>query len=1213
MKKLLILGLILALCVLSVPVAAAIAYQTSITNYNTGGSSLSITPPGGVASGNFLFAQIVIDEQIGTIATITAPSGWNLINRNDFIYDGNYYIGQATYWKVATSSEPASYSWSFSRSMNAMGGITRYTGVNTVNPIVASTSNSEYTTDVVADGLTGAANSELVALYAIHDNIDLATPSSMTGIYHPTRDFTSGSDMAIRAAYQAVGSGPTGDKTTTGSSPVSWVAQLVDLRATPTFTSISPASGSTAGGTSVTITGTGFNGVTGVTFGGTAATGISVSETSITATTPAHGAGAVDVVVTTTGGTATGTGVYTYSGPPTFTSISPAYGPTGGGTAVTIVGSNFISGGSFGVTIGGAAATSVVRVDSTHITAVTPARTAGARDVVITNNGGQTVTGTNAFTYVSSPTFTSISPEFGPTAGGTAVTIVGSNFISGDTFGVTFGGVAATGVSRTDATHLTAITPAHVSGPVNVVVTTSGGSASRTSAFTYVSAPTFTSISPSSGPIAGGTSVTISGSNFIYGDTFAITFGGVSATGVSRSSSTTLTATTPAHAAGPVDVIVTTSGGSVTGTGAYNYRAPPTWGSIAPPSGTSAGGTSVTITGTGFTGATGVTFGGTSGTSLSVGSDSSLTITTPSHSAGSVNVVVTTPGGTVTGTGAFTYIAVPTVTGRSPAFGPLAGGTSVAITGTGFNGVTAVNFGTTAAASYVYNSPTSITAVSPAGSAGTVNIRVITPGGTSATSSSNQYTYVAAPTFTSISPSIGSTAAGTDVTITGSNFISGDTFSVTFGGVAATGVSRDDSTHLTATTPAHAAGAVDVVVTTSGGSATRTGAFTYADIVPSQGPTAGGTAVTIYAPTDTFPSGTGTWTVDFGGAAATSVLRVNGVSGTQVTAITPLHAAGPVTVTVKRGSTTYRTLTGGFTYIAPAAPTFSSITPASGPTAGGTPVTIEGSNFVSGGSFGVTIGGVAATGISRTDSSHIAATTPAGSAGAKDVVITNNDGQTATGSGAYTYIAPTPAPTFSSITPASGPTGGGTPVTIEGSNFVSGGLFGVTIGDADAAGVFVDATHITATTPPGTAGAQDVVITNNDGQTATGSGAYTYVAPVPVAQFTADPASGLAPLAVHFTDKSAPCPNSWKWKCDSGSGWEVFSIEQNPSSSLSAGTHKILLETDTGGIISTSEIMTITVDPTAAPVPEFPTVALPAALIVGLLGAVLFIRKSQDE
>jgi hypothetical protein len=88
------------------------------------------------------------------------------------------------------------------------------------------------------------------------------------------------------------------------------------------------------------------------------------------------------------------------------------------------------------------------------------------------------------------------------------------------------------------------------------------------------------------------------------------------------------------------------------------------------------------------------------------------------------------------------------------------------------------------------------------------------------------------------------------------------------------------------------------------------------------------------------------------------------------------------------------------------APAFTSITPASGPTVGGTPVSIIGTNFVSGGSFDVTIGGAAATSVVWVDSSHITADTPAGTAGAQNVVIINGDGQTATGVGAYTYSIP---------------------------------------------------------------------------------------------------------------------------------------------------------------------------------------------------------------
>ncbi len=83
--------------------------------------------------------------------------------------------------------------------------------------------------------------------------------------------------------------------------------------------------------------------------------------------------------------------------PPTFVSIAPDNGAAAGGTAVTITGTEFQPGAT--VTIGGAAATSVVVVSRTSITAVTPAGSVGARDVVVTNADGQIVTAVGAFTY----------------------------------------------------------------------------------------------------------------------------------------------------------------------------------------------------------------------------------------------------------------------------------------------------------------------------------------------------------------------------------------------------------------------------------------------------------------------------------------------------------------------------------------------------------------------------------------------------------------------------------------------------------------------------------------------------------------------------------------------------------------------------------------------------------------------------------------------
>jgi len=99
----------------------------------------------------------------------------------------------------------------------------------------------------------------------------------------------------------------------------------------------------------------------------------------------------------------------------------------------------------------------------------------------------------------------------------------------------------------------------------------------------------------------------------------------------------------------------------------------------------------------------------------------------------------------------FNINGVPTVTGVSPAAGLSPTGTTVTVIGTNFLEATAVSFGGVPAASFTVNGPTSIAAVSPTGE-GTVDVTVTTPGGTSATSAADQFTYVV-PTTTSLTPS----------------------------------------------------------------------------------------------------------------------------------------------------------------------------------------------------------------------------------------------------------------------------------------------------------------------------------------------------------------------------------------------------------------------------------------------------------------------------
>ncbi|WP_217999227.1 IPT/TIG domain-containing protein, partial [Nocardia exalbida] len=241
-------------------------------------------------------------------------------------------------------------------------------------------------------------------------------------------------------------------------------------------------------------------------------------------------------------------------------------------------------------------------------------------------------------------------------------------------------------------------------------------------------------------------------------------------------------------------------------------------------------------------------------------------------------------GGTSNGL-AYTYIPVPALTTVVPNIGPVTGGTIVVLTGTGLSTATAVNFGATPATSFIVDSDTQITAVAPAGT-GTVVVTATTAGGTS---NGVAYTYVAAPSLTTLLPSVGLEAGGTVVVITGTDLTG--TTAVDFGGTPATSFTINSPTQITAVAPA-GTGTVQVTATTSGGTSNGL-AYTYlavpalAVVLPNVGPAAGGTTVVL-----TGTNLTGTTSVDFGGTPATS-FTVD--SATQITAVTP---AGTGTVQI---------------------------------------------------------------------------------------------------------------------------------------------------------------------------------------------------------------------------------------------------------------------------------------------------------------------------
>ncbi|MGO9499742.1 MAG: IPT/TIG domain-containing protein [Solirubrobacteraceae bacterium] len=181
----------------------------------------------------------------------------------------------------------------------------------------------------------------------------------------------------------------------------------------------------------------------------------------------------------------------------------------------------------------------------------------------------------------------------------------------------------------------------------------------------------------------------------------------------------------------------------------------PTVTSVSPSAGPAAGGTSVTITGSHFTRATAVRFGSTPAASFVVDTATEITAISPAGT-GTVRVTVSTRAGTSCSPAYFAYLPSPAVTGVSPSAGPAAGGTSVTITGSYFTNATAVDFGAAPATSFTVDSDSQITANAPAGT-GTVDVTVASLGGTSTTSSSDEYTYEEPPTAQILSPEGGET------------------------------------------------------------------------------------------------------------------------------------------------------------------------------------------------------------------------------------------------------------------------------------------------------------------------------------------------------------------------------------------------------------------------------------------------------------------------
>jgi len=607
------------------------------------------------------------------------------------------------------------------------------------------------------------------------------------------------------------------------------------------------------------------------------------------------------------------------------------------------------------------------------------------------------------------PSISSISPTSGPVA--TSVTINGSNFgASQGTSSVTFNGFAAATTSWSTSKIVATVPPNATTGPVVVTV---GGQASNGVTFTVT--PGISSLSPSSGLV--GTLVTVSGSSF--GSTqgsSTITFNAIKATPNNWSSSSIIAAVPSAATSGPVAVTV----GGVASNG-VTFTVTPNIRSLSPQSGPV--GTSATITGSGFgatQGSSTVTFNGTSGTATSWNS-TGITATVPSGAT--TGLVVVKVGG-VSSNGMTFTVGTGTIAGkitRSSDGTAVAGATVQALqynvvkasASTASDGTYSMPnlpsgvFDVRASATGLATAVQAGNAVNP-GTTATVNLALASPATVSGkVTQSDAITAISGASVTIFQGTTAVSSASTDSTggYTIST-ISPGTFIVQ---AAATGYQTQSQTGITVVAgntttanfslnPAPIAYAYDdlgrlVGVTDQSG---QTATYSYDPVgnllsisrgnsssvsitgfTPSAGPV--GAQVTVYG-------------TDFSPVPSQDSLQFNGTSATIVsatanqivTSVPSSATTGPITVTAPAGSATSAT---PFTVSATLGPpTIAGFTP--GIATPGTPVTVNGSNFLTPASNNKLKFNLTSATISSVNSGSISSSVPSGAGSGKISIAT---------------------------------------------------------------------------------------------------------------------------------------------------------------------------------------------------------------------------------
>jgi len=527
----------------------------------------------------------------------------------------------------------------------------------------------------------------------------------------------------------------------------------------------------------------------------------------------------------------------------TLAAVEPSSGQAAGGELVTVRGSGFPDGCA--VLFGQSAAPTVVRLSASELTVQTPPGRPGLVDVALRCPGlDADVVLPDGFLYFRDVLVESIAPSEGPVEGGTPVTVRGTGFAADARLMI--GGRRALAIEVVDDQTIIAITPPGTAGTADVHVSQASAVAALRRGFTYTRRPAVDMVIPAAGPVTGGTRVTVRGAGF--GAPAAVWFGDVQSPSVAILGEDAVEAVTPAAAGpGPVAVSVSTPRGLARLDAAFFYVQGATTGgplrllAVTPATGSVLGGERVALVASGLPadGELSVLFGAGAATVESVDAAHGMAfLRTPAVPApGPVDVAAVGSTGGDTLPDGFRYEAGLAVTAVAPASGPAEGGTPVTVLGAGFAAGAQLFVGALPATGVRVVDAGRIQAVTPVGSPGLADVRVVQGGARAALA--DGFLFTAPFDLYVVAPDTGAVAGGTFVEWFGAGF---DAETVPYvDGRPCTHVTWRDPTRIGAKTPPGTVGTVAVAVRRGDGT-TRTlpQAYTYFDPLSENGGTWGG-------------------------------------------------------------------------------------------------------------------------------------------------------------------------------------------------------------------------------------------------------------------------------------------------------------------------------------------------------------------------------------